>query len=110
MVIAFSISGTLIHTAFTQWANDPILTTLDTIAVPIDNVQFPTVTACSNYRFDPPNNWAIIENTLNLVKFDCREKDKDCKLTNSVHKDFGFLIEPLIDIFNEWLLNPDDLA
>ena len=109
-MIAFSISGTLIHTAFTQWANDPILTTLDTIAAPIDNVQFPTVTACSDYKRNPPNNWAIIENTLNLVHFDCRKTDKDCESINSVHEDFEFLIKPVIGMFKKWLINPDNVG
>ena len=109
-MIAFSISGTLIHTAFTQWSNDPILTTLDTIAAPIDDVQFPTVTVCSDYKNDPPNNWAVIENILNLVNFDCRWTEEDCKSIDLVQKDFGYLIEPIIDMFKEWLLNPDNLG
>ena len=108
-MIAFSISGTLIHTAFSQWANDPILTTLDTIAAPIDNVQFPTVTACNIYWDYPPNSWSIIENTLNLVNFDCRGSE-DCKSIDSIQKDFGYLIEPIIDLFKEWLLKQDNLG
>ena len=93
----------MISTAFSQWAQEPTITTLDTIAAPIDDIQFPTVTVCNDFMKNPPDNWAYLENLLNFVGFDCA-KGKDCNETEAVRKDFGFVIRSVTDNFKTWLL------
>ena len=110
VVIAFSTAGILINTAFTQWEYNPTLTTLDTIAAPIDDIQFPTVTVCNDYIANPPDNWAFLENLLNLINFDCRSAiDVDCTSSDSVRNDFEFLIESTVDVLKKWILKPENI-
>jgi hypothetical protein len=63
-------SGLLINQAFTDWANNPVITTLDSIAAPINLIQFPTVTVCME-KNSPPDNWAFTETILNVIAFEC---------------------------------------
>ena len=110
VVIAFSTAGILINTAFTQWEYNPTLTTLDTIAAPIDDIQFPTVTVCNDYIVNPPDNWALLENLMNLINFDCRSAiDVDCTSSDLVKKDFEFLIESTTDGLKKWVLKPENV-
>ena len=68
-MIGFGTSAFMINTAFEGWADDPTITTLDTIAAPISDVQFPTVTVCNNELENPPDNWGFLENFMNLMPF-----------------------------------------
>ena len=58
----------MINQAFTQWSQDPVITTLETISAPIDEIQFPTVTVCDQ---KPADNWGSIEKVLNSLAFQC---------------------------------------
>ena len=42
----FAVASSFIYQSLMEWNNDPTITTLDSIAFPIQNVQFPTVTVC----------------------------------------------------------------
>ena len=106
VAVAFSTAGILINAAFTQWEYNPTLTTLDTIAAPIDEIQFPTVTVCGDHVANTPDNWAALENLLNLVNFDCRSNENDCEGVENVRKDFEFLTEAIVDTLKSWLLDP----
>ena len=110
VVIAFSTAGVLINSALTQWKYNPTLTTLDTIAAPIDDIQFPTVTVCNDYSSNPPDNWSILENLLNLVNFDCRKNDDGCDTTDIIRNDFKFVTELILDAFKKWLLKTDNIG
>ena len=50
---------------------------MDSIAAPIEDIQFPTVTVCQD-EFKEPDNWAAIEAILNNVAFR-RCKENPCK-------------------------------
>ena len=65
------MSAQVIKSAFTEWYNDPVITSLDSIAEPIDSLQFPTVTVCRDQSKDPADNWAFLENLLNFLAFKC---------------------------------------
>ena len=57
----------MINQAFTQWSLDPVITTLETINAPIEDLQFPTVTVCDQ---KPADNWGPIEKVLNSLAFE----------------------------------------
>ena len=67
IIIGFSIAGYQIHSFFVDWNANETITTLDSIATPIQNVQFPTVTVCP-HEYASPDNWAFLEKFLNAVK------------------------------------------
>ena len=82
----------MINLAFTDWSDNPVITTLDTIAAPIDDIQFPTVTVCPGAN-EPSDNWAFLENLLDFSKFSCFGLDEqNCNHTEPLRKDFGFLM------------------
>ena len=94
--------GLAIHTiyfSFVAWSDDPVITTLDTITAPIDEVQFPTVTACADSQ---PDNWAFLENVLNNVALDCHSQE-GCLKTKEVRDDFGYMLERIGTDFEEYL-------
>ena len=102
------MSGMMIGGAFSEWSNDPIITTMDSIAAPVKDIQYPTVTAC----MDEPDNWAYLENLLNNIDFGCaygasqQDLKTDCKdnVTELVRKDFKFLIKAIVDRVLKWVM------
>ena len=70
IVIAFLTAGLFLKGAFHDWQQTPIITTVDSIAAPIDQIQFPTVTICQD-EYKRPDNWAFIETILDNVAFEC---------------------------------------
>ena len=68
------MSAQVIKSAFTEWYNDPVITSLDSIAEPIDSLQFPTVTVCRDQSKVPADNWAFLENLLNFLAFKCESQ------------------------------------
>ena len=102
------LSAFLITQAFQGWADDPTITTLDTIAAPIDDIQFPTVTICNDYIENDPDNWAFLENLLNQFRFNCHNAN-DCNLTTPLRKDFKFVTQSVVDAFSKWLFKEQNL-
>ena len=66
---AFIFAGKMISYTFNDWEEHQTITTLDSIAVPIEEVQFPTVTVCPNPE-SPPDNWSYLEKILNIFETD----------------------------------------
>ena len=108
-------AGLSIHAAFKEWHESPIITTLDSIAAPVTSIQFPTVTVCQE-EFHPKDHWAILENILNLVAFECMDDPNIlyseeryslplCDETAKVREDFQFLITSVTDFFINQLKN-----
>ena len=46
VVLAFSLTAWQMTSLYTQWKNDPVITTLDTVALRIEEIEFPAVTIC----------------------------------------------------------------
>ena len=94
----------MINSAFDDWSKHPVITTLDSIAAPIKDIQFPTVTACLD---QPPDNWAFLENVLDSLAFDCEQEDyvaskfEHCNDTDDLRNDFKFLVEALAAIYHQ---------
>ncbi len=71
-----------------DWDENPTITTLDSIAAPIQNIPFPTVTVCPDDS-TLPDNWALPELILNAIPFECYgDKDPSCNQTQEVRNDF----------------------
>ena len=100
----------MINQAFTQWEEHPVITTLETISAPIDEIQFPTVTVCDQ---KPADNWGPIEKVFNPLAFECifdrsNPLSNECQeLTKEIRKDFKFLIASIVEGYLE-LLNGID--
>ena len=99
-ITGFVTAGLTIHAAFKEWHVCPVITTLDSIAAPVTSIQFPTVTVCQE-EFKKKDNWAILENILNFVAFECADDLEDpevaysyklasCNETLKVRQDFQF--------------------
>ena len=100
MTAGFLIAGFMITSAFDEWAENPVVTTMDSIAAPITNIQFPTVTLC-NDEYEIPNSWAFPEMVLNFTSLACEDgKNKqDCETFKKLRNDFNFLWEPILADF-----------
>ena len=66
IVLGFSAAGYLIYNSMLDWEDNQTITTLESIANPIQDVQFPTVTVCSNEK-NVPDNWSFLEKLLNAA-------------------------------------------
>jgi hypothetical protein len=62
----FSIAGYMIYNSLIDWNANQTITTLESIATPIQKVQFPTVTVCP-HEHSPPDNWSFLEKILNSI-------------------------------------------
>ena len=92
VTICLTSAGYMINSAFTEWSDNPVITTLETISAPIDDIQFPTVTVCPDTK-EPPDSWAFLENILDFLAFDCRPSVENCSNTEPLRRDFEFLIK-----------------
>ena len=95
----FGIAAYMIQLSSITWSEHPVITTLDSITAPIDDVQFPTITVCSA---DQPNTWAFLESVLNNIAVEC-DNDKDCMNTNQLRQDFQYIFESIGDLFEVYL-------
>ena len=83
----FILAGLLIGNMLKDWEENPTITTLDSIAAPIQEIPFPTVTVCP-YEETEPDNWAYPELILNAVAFECyKDNYPPCNLTETVRQD-----------------------
>jgi hypothetical protein len=46
----FLFSGYLSYNAYYNWQDDPIITTVSTTALPINNLEYPAITICGQVR------------------------------------------------------------
>ena len=97
--------------AFEDWEETPVMTTLDSIAAPINMIQFPTVTICQD-EYKPPDNWAFLETILNNIAFECSTDNDDenlppCEKTTKIRNDFEDVIQSVVQKFRAWLMNPE---
>ena len=92
----------MIREAFAEWSENPVVTTMDSIAAPITNIQFPTVTLCNDEK-KIPDSWAFLEKILSFVSFICPEGSYDrCQSTRKIRDDLKFLVEPIAKDFKVW--------
>ena len=102
-ILGFLASGIFIQSSFTEWDEDPVITTMDSIAAPIKDLQFPTLTACTSQN-KSPDNWAALEIILNFLAFTCSESSVTstttnltyCKDTEMIRNDFKHMIDQIL--------------
>ena len=70
IALGFLCTGFFVNTSYSNWEEEPVITTLDSIAAPIHKIQFPTVTVCRD-EYRQPNHWAFLETVLNYLAFQC---------------------------------------
>ena len=115
-------AGLIVNTAFSDWSENPVITSVDSIAAPIDSIQFPTVTICHDEKRQP-DNWAFLETIFNNMHFECitsayTRHNRDgteywhpplpyCNTTEKVREDFRFLVKGLAEQYKGWLFNDD---
>ena len=87
----------MVYTAFEDWSENPIITTLDSIAAPINSIQFPTVTVCTDN--EPSDNWAFLDKILDHLAFSCSKSENDCNETEILRNDFESSLEAFINVF-----------
>ena len=68
IVVGFSFSGYMIYNSMLDWEENQTITTLDSIATPIQEAHFPTVTVCPHEK-NAPDNWSFLEKFLNALDF-----------------------------------------
>ena len=90
VVTGFSIAGFLIIESLHDWASNQTITTLDSIATPIQEVQFPTVTVCPHEE-SPPDNWSFMEKFLNAIAF-----TGDNAITEDIRSDIEGILTELV--------------
>ena len=95
IVFGFIVSAMIIEESIFEWSNSPVITSLDSIAAPIENLQFPTVTICRR-EYKAPDNWALIEIILDNV--DIKNPD--------VRKDFDYVFSKVSESFRNWFISP----
>ena len=66
ILVGFSIAGYMIFCSVVDWDANQTITTLESIATPIQKVQFPTVTVCP-HEHSSPDNWSFLEKLLNSI-------------------------------------------
>ena len=105
----FAFSGLFIHHALDDWSASQVVTTLDSIAAPIEEVDFPTVTVCPE-EYGPPNNWAFLETLLNSLTFQCNPSSfanvslfPGCNGSEKLRRDYQALIKHFVNKFKQWV-------
>ena len=95
----FGIAAYMIQLSSITWPEHPVITTLDSITAPIDDVQFPTITVCSANQ---PDTWAFLENVLNNIAVEC-DNEKYCQKTDQLRQDFQYIFQSIGDLFEDYL-------
>ena len=94
-----------------EWRTNPIITTIESAALPVSKIPFPTVTVCPIKA--EVDNWAMVEKVSNFFKFECLDVEKNnplepyCNETTLLREDFGPFFEYLVDMFEQtWQKTP----
>ena len=94
----------MLSTLMKGWNSTPIITTIDSAAIPVSKLYFPTVTVCPHDI--PVDNWAYVEKIAAMYKFHSVENEKmypKYEETTLLKKDFQPFLTMIIEKFNEVL-------
>ncbi len=110
IVAGFVIASSMIVNMVQDWEDNPTITTLDSIATPIKEIQFPTVTVCPE-MLTLPDNWALPEIILNAIPFECYTNGyPPCNATFQARKDFGIILEQLAEHLKKQVVLNDKMG
>ena len=83
---------------------------MDSIAAPVKDIQFPTITVCRDEN-KPPDNWALIELIFNNLAFECEDSTyyglPSCNDTTNIRNDIKFLIETVSRMIRGLMNQPE---
>ena len=83
---------------------------MDSIAAPVKDIQFPTITVCQDEN-KPPDNWALIELIFNNLAFECEVSTyyglPSCNDTTKIRNDFKFFIEEVSSMIRGLMTHPE---
>ena len=70
IVTGFVLSGILIQQSFENWEDTPLQTTIETVSLPIEQLDFPAITVCNPDSLKIPrrNRWMFLEKLLKWVE------------------------------------------
>ena len=101
--LCLASAAIMIHNAWEDWEDNPVITSIESIDFPLKEVQFPTLTFCHEQYFKP-DNWAILEVIFNFFEFTCGSQDADCFKSTKIRQDFKPLfhkifgeVSPIVD-------------
>ena len=79
LVVAFYLTGSVIHIQWTHWRSHPVETTIDEVGLPVDILTFPAITVCDTESLKMPrkNRWMFVEKLLNSLEL--VDPDKEIK-------------------------------
>ena len=107
VILALILTSLQLNSLLTIWKYDPVVTTLDTIAMPIEEIEFPAVTVCPQGTVSD-----IMENVMfqqlreyiqNKSK-QSRQKRSDTKTSNHHGKDkWNVTYDEMMEQINEFL-------
>ena len=75
ILIGFLIACFFLEESIWAWKQEKTITTLESIATPIQKVQFPTVTVCPHEQAQP-DNWSFLEKFLNALTLSGPKSEK----------------------------------
>ena len=72
IAVGFYASSEIILRSFKAWDQTPVQTTIRTISMPIEELDFPTITVCNPeaLQMTRRNRWMYVEQILNLANTD----------------------------------------
>ena len=83
---------------------------MDSIAAPVQDIQYPTITVCQDEN-KPPDNWALLELIFNNFAFECEYSTyyglPPCNSTSKIRSDFKFLIETVLSMIRGLMKQPE---
>ncbi len=108
IITGFVVAGFMIANMLEDWDNNPTITTLDSIAVPVAKVQFPTVTICP-VEDTPPDRWAVPELIYNSLAYESYQsfgyEFPSLNKSEKARNDFRPIIRALYQKFKSWIRN-----
>ena len=83
---------------------------MDSIAAPVQDIQYPTITVCQDEN-KPPDNWALLELIFNNFALECEYSTyyglPPCNSTSKIRSDFKFLIETVLSMIRGLMKQPE---
>ena len=96
----------MIYESIHEWANHPVITSIDNVETPLTEVDFPTLTICHEPKYQT-DNWALPELILNSFAFACTDTNNDCNITEALRKDFKPFLDFVFDQLSKMIEDTD---
>ena len=90
LTIFIGYAAISVNNAITDWNDRPVITSVETIDAPVNEIQFPTITFCHEDYFQP-DNWALTEIVFNNFELRCPDEkynEHGCEQTMKLREDF----------------------